>query len=175
VANKVRADPVMASRALVSAVALALCTLGAAATYAGDAASATDPGASRDFSAATLAKIIPGVTTAVEVQALLGRPMRQLVFGSGVPCPPKPSDPSQAAQRKDPNPDQAKGFNPYEKGVAVSAWDYRGKDASGDYVLRVEFDARYVTYLIAKIPHASAGVAEVPSPKVKSDKPEAPQ
>jgi hypothetical protein len=161
----------MTSRALVSAVALALCTLGAAASYAGDAASATDPGAARDFSAATLAKIVPGVTTAVEVQALLGRPMRQVVFGSGVPCPPKPSDPSQTAQSKAPNPDQVKVFNPYEKGAAVSAWDYRGKDSSGDYLLRVEFDARYVTYLIAKIPQPGTGIARVPDASVDAAKP----
>jgi hypothetical protein len=159
-----------------SAVTLALCALAAASASAGDAVPAANPQAAREFSAATLAKIHPGVTTAVEVQALLGKPIRQVVFGAGVPCPPKPSDPRQAAKGKDPNADQAKRFNPYEKGAPVSAWDYRGKDSAGDYVLRVEFDARYVTYLVAKIPHAGTGIAEVPGPpSVKSDKPEAAQ
>ena len=153
-----------APQARRTAVALALCTLGAATASAGDAASAADAQAAREFSAATLARIVPGVTTAVQVQALLGKPSRQLVFGAGVPCPPKPSDPSQAAQTKAPNADQAKRFNPYEKGAPVSAWDYRGKDSKGDYVLRVEFDARYVTYLVAKIPQAGTGIARVPGP-----------
>jgi endonuclease YncB( thermonuclease family) len=158
-----------------SALALALCALGAASAYGGDAASAADLQAAREFSAATLAKIVPGVTTAVEVQGLLGKPARQLVFGSGVPCPPKPSDPSQAAQSKAPNADQAKGFNPYEKGVAVSAWDYHAKDSTGDYLLRVEFDARYVTYLVAKIPRAGTGIARVPAASAESAKPATPQ
>jgi len=165
----------MASRALRSPVALALCALGAATACGADVAATADPGAARDFSVATLAKIHPGVTTAVEVQGLLGKPWRQLVFGAGVPCPPRPSDPSQAAKGKAPNADQAKAFNPYERGAAVSAWDYRGKDSAGDYVLRVEFDARYVTYLVAKIPHAGTGIAQVPGPSAKSDKPEASQ
>jgi len=164
-----------APKLLRCAVALALCALGAATASGGDPPSAADPQAARQFSAATLAKIVPGVTTAVQVQGLLGKPSRQLVFGAGVPCPPKPSDPSQAAQSKAPNADQAKRFNPYEKGAAVSAWDYRAKDSSGDYLLRVEFDARYVTYLVAKIPQAGTGIARVPGPSVETAKPATPQ
>jgi hypothetical protein len=164
-----------AQKALRSAVVLALCALGAAWASGEDAGSVADPQAAREFTAATLAKILPGVTTAVQVQSLLGKPWRQLVFGAGVPCPPKPSDPSQAAKRKADNPDQAKGYNPYEKGVAVSAWDYRGKDSSGGYVLRVEFDARYVTYLIAKIPQLGRGIARVPGASVEAAKPAPPQ
>jgi hypothetical protein len=37
---------------------------------------AVDPGAPRDFDAATLAKVVPGQTTKAEVEALLGQPWR---------------------------------------------------------------------------------------------------
>jgi hypothetical protein len=122
-----------------------------------------DTATPREFGRATIAKIVPGVTSAVEVQALLGKPWRQTVFGSGDECPPKPKA-DQAKPTAARNPDQAKKFNPYEPGTAVGAWDYRGRDSGGDYILRIEFDTRYITYLVARIPTAGAGVARVEAP-----------
>jgi hypothetical protein len=155
--------------ALSSAAAFAIGCFGAATGYAAGPPAQTMP-APRDLTAAAAA-IVPGVTSAVQVQALLGKPWRQIVFGSGAQCPPKPPHASDTTRSVARNPDQSKGFNPYEKGVAVSAWDYRGRDSSGDYVLRVEFDTRYITFMIAKIPQAGAGVASVASPSAASDKP----
>jgi hypothetical protein len=145
--------------ALSSAALFAIACFGAASGSVADppAPQAATPG---DLSVAA-ARIVPGVTSAVQVQALLGKPWRQIVFGSGEECPPKPFHASDTAPSVARNPDQPRGFNPYEKGVAVTAWDYRGRDVHGDYVLRVEFDTRYVTFMIAKIPQAGAGVASV--------------
>jgi hypothetical protein len=144
-------------------MAVGICWLGTTAVGWTDDGIPADTATPREFNHATIAKIVPGVTTAVEVQTLLGKPWRQTVFGSGAQCPPKPTgnqaDPSAAR-----NPDQAKKFNPYEPGAAVGAWDYRGRDSSGRYILRIEFDTRYITYLIAKIPTAGEGVAQVESP-----------
>jgi hypothetical protein len=131
----------------------------AAMCQAGDG-TPVDSTTAREFSPATLAKIVPGVTTAVEVQTLLGKPWRQTIFGSGDQCPRKPSG-DQAVPVAARNPDQAKKFNPYEAGAAVGAWDYRARDSSGSYLLRVEFDTRYVTYLVARIPNTGAGIAQV--------------
>jgi hypothetical protein len=160
----------LVARATLCATAFAICCLGAAAGHAADAPPQQAAAAPRDFGAAA-AKIIPGVTTAVQVQALLGKPWRQIVFGSGAQCPPKPFHASDTAQSVARNPDQAKGFNPYEKAAAVSAWDYRGRDSGGDYVLRVEFDTRYITFMIAKIPQAGVGVASVADSPAANDKP----
>jgi hypothetical protein len=159
----------MLARAVPYAAAFALCGLaGAAVSPAADPPqqAGAEP---RDYGA-DAARIVPGVTTAVQVQALLGKPWRQIVFGSGAECPPKAFHASDTAQSVARNPDQAKGFNPYEKKAAVSAWDYRGRDAHGSYVLRVEFDTSYVTFMIAKIPQAGAGVASVASAPGATDK-----
>ncbi len=54
--------------------AFALCWLTAPAAYS--ASVAADPGQARDFTAATLAKVIPGHSTKAQVEALLGQPWR---------------------------------------------------------------------------------------------------
>lgn len=71
----------------------------------------------------TLAKIIAGVTTETEVQALLGKPSYDMEFGSGALCPPKPS---------------AKSINE----PTVNSWNDRGRDAKGPFVVHIEFDHR---------------------------------
>jgi len=137
--------------------------ISATAVCSADEGAPSDADSPHEFRSTTLAKIVPGVTTAVEVQTLLGKPWRQTVFGSGDECPRKPTG-NQADPTVARNPDQAKKFNPYEPGAAVGAWDYRGRDSSGNYILRVEFDTRYITYLIAKIPTTGPGVAQVEAP-----------
>jgi hypothetical protein len=166
-----RAVAPMTAIKLVSAMALGTCCLGATTGYCGGGPPRPNPATPRDFAAATLAKIIPGVTTAVQVQALLGRPWHETVFGSGSECPPKPFNgkkPTDSAAR---NPDQPKAFDPYGKGPAVDAWDYRGRDSAGAYVIRIEFDTNYITYLVAKIRANGTGVATVEQPPATADKP----
>jgi outer membrane protein assembly factor BamE (lipoprotein component of BamABCDE complex) len=64
----------MTAKRLLPAMAFALCCFAASTGYcANDAA---DPGRARDFSAATLAKVVPGQTTQTEIEALLGKPWR---------------------------------------------------------------------------------------------------
>ncbi|HEX4152576.1 MAG TPA: hypothetical protein VHY75_10270 [Steroidobacteraceae bacterium] len=141
----------MAARTLVSAVIFGVCWFGAWTVCAAPP-SATDPATERNFSAETLAKIIPGVTTETEVQALLGKPSYAVDFGSGALCPPKPS---------------GKSINE----PTVNSWNYRGRDSDGPYVVHIEFDANYVTYLISKIPITGVGVARVAKPQATVDKP----
>ena len=64
----------MTAKRFLPAMALALCCFSASA---GNCVKATaDPGAARQFSAAILAKVIPGQTTQPQIQALLGKPWR---------------------------------------------------------------------------------------------------
>lgn len=127
-----------------SDVILAACCFATSAVCFG-----ADPSApNRDFSSATLAKIIPGVTTETDVQALLGK-SDDMQFGSGTLCPPKPSN---------------KSVEP-----TVDSWNYRGRDANGRFIVHIEFDANYVTYLVAKIPTNGVGVARRAQPQPSAD------
>jgi outer membrane protein assembly factor BamE (lipoprotein component of BamABCDE complex) len=56
------------------AMAFALCCLAGSSGYGANAT--VDPGQARDFSAAILAKVAPGLTTKTQVEALLGKPWR---------------------------------------------------------------------------------------------------
>jgi len=49
-----------------------------------------------------------------------------------------------------------------EEHPANDVWDYRGQDASGSYLLHIEFDPHDLVTLVAKMPHkAGFGVATV--------------
>jgi hypothetical protein len=49
-----------------------------------------------------------------------------------------------------------------EENPANDVWDYRGQNASGSYLVHIEFDPHNVVTLVAKIPHqAGFGVATV--------------
>ena len=64
----------MTAKWFLPAMAVAFCCF---AGPAGHCASDTaDPGTARQFSAAILAKVIPGQTTQPQIQALLGKPWR---------------------------------------------------------------------------------------------------
>jgi outer membrane protein assembly factor BamE (lipoprotein component of BamABCDE complex) len=84
----------------------------------------------RDFSDATLARIVPGRTTKAEVQALLGKPWRETEL------------------------DEEDVMYPGDPSVAV--WEYRGRGPKGPYRVHVEFDKRDATTLIARIPDKAA-------------------
>ena len=58
----------------LSVIGLALCCQAASTGYCAEAT--PDPGRVREFSAATLAKVIPGQTTKAQIEALLGLPWR---------------------------------------------------------------------------------------------------
>jgi outer membrane protein assembly factor BamE (lipoprotein component of BamABCDE complex) len=95
----------------------------------------------RDFSDATLSKVVPGRTTKAQVRALLGSgPWRMNRYDDETL--PYPGDPS------------------------VDIWEYRGRDSNGTYRVHIEFDANNITTLIAKIPDktgiATARVAKPP-------------
>jgi len=93
----------------------------------------------RDFSDATLAKIVPGSTAKPEVESMLGRPWRETVLDEE--DIPYPGDPS------------------------VEVWEYRGRDSQGAYRVHIEFDRNNVTTLIAKIPNnAFRSMARVANP-----------
>jgi len=95
------------------------------------AQAAAQPAEARDFSNATLARVVPGRTTKAQVQTLLGKPWRDMLHGD-------------------------------EEHPANDVWDYRGQDASGGYLVHIEFDPHDVVTLVAKIPHkAGFGVATV--------------
>ena len=95
------------------------------------AQAASQPAEVRDFSNATLARVVPGRTTKAQVQRLLGKPWRDMLHGD-------------------------------EENPANDVWDYRGQDASGSYLVHIEFDPHDVVRLVAKIPHkAGFGVATV--------------
>lgn len=64
----------MTARWVLSAIGLALCWQATSAGYCAEATA--DPGRDREFSAATLAKVIPGQTTKTQIEALLGLPWR---------------------------------------------------------------------------------------------------
>jgi outer membrane protein assembly factor BamE (lipoprotein component of BamABCDE complex) len=64
----------MTDKWALPAMAFALCCFAAPTGYcANDTA---DPGRAREFSAATLAKVIPGQTTKAQIEVLLGKPWR---------------------------------------------------------------------------------------------------
>jgi outer membrane protein assembly factor BamE (lipoprotein component of BamABCDE complex) len=77
-----------------------------------------------------LAKVMPGMSTKVQVQALLGTPWRIVQFNDCGHAMP---------------------------GQADETWDYRGKDAKGTYRIHIEFDDNNVASLVAKIPDQVAG------------------
>ena len=81
-----------------------------------------DLGAPREFSAKTLAAVVPGRTTRKQVEALLGEPWRTVA----------------------PDAD--------EKDSVPESWEYRGRDAGGIYRVHIEFDDRGTTSLIVKVP-----------------------
>ena len=101
----------------------------------------------RDFSDATLSKVVPGQTTKAQVKVLLGSgPWRMNSYTDETL--PYPGDPS------------------------VDIWEYRGRDSSGTYRVHIEFDTNNVTTLIAKIPDKTGtAVARVAKPKPQPDKP----
>jgi hypothetical protein len=95
------------------------------------AQSAAQPAQIRDFSDATLARVMPGRSTKAQVRTLLGEPWRDIDHGD-------------------------------EENPANDVWDYRGQDASGSYLVHIEFDPHNVVRLVAKIPHkAGFGVATI--------------
>jgi outer membrane protein assembly factor BamE (lipoprotein component of BamABCDE complex) len=64
----------MTAKWFLPAVVFALCCFGASTGYcANDTA---DPGRARNFSAITLANVVPGQTTKTQIEALLGKPWR---------------------------------------------------------------------------------------------------
>jgi len=73
------------------------------------AQAAAQPAEVRDFSNATLARVVPGRATKAQVRALLGKPWRDMHHGD-------------------------------EENPANDVWDYRGQDASGSYLVHIEFD-----------------------------------
>ena len=64
----------MTAKWLLWAVASALCCLAASTGFC--ASDTPNPGIAREFSDATLAKVVPGQTTKAQVEALLGMPWR---------------------------------------------------------------------------------------------------
>jgi len=67
----------MTVKPFLPAVVLALYCFAAPAGYCGG--DAADPGAVREFGAATLAEVDPGHTTKAQIEALLGQPWRTIV------------------------------------------------------------------------------------------------
>jgi hypothetical protein len=67
----------MTLKPFLPAVGFALYCFAAPAGYCGG--DAADPGAVREFGAATLAEVDPGRTTKAQVEALLGQPWRTIV------------------------------------------------------------------------------------------------
>ena len=64
----------MTAKWSLPAMAFALSCFVASTGYC--ASDTADPGQARDFSATTLAKVIPGETTKTQIEALLGKPWR---------------------------------------------------------------------------------------------------
>jgi hypothetical protein len=99
----------------------------------------TELGASQEFSAKTLASIVPGHTTEKQVEALLGEPWR-----------------TDAGDEDEDIPE---------------SWDYRGKDATGIYLVHIEFDNRGTTTKIVKVPEkaraATPTLAKAPAGPAK--------
>jgi hypothetical protein len=83
------------------------------------APTSTELGVQQEFSAKTLASVVPGHTTEKQVEALLGEPWR-----------------TDAGDEDEDIPE---------------SWDYRGKDASGIYLVHIEFDNRGTTTKIVKV------------------------
>ncbi len=140
----------MSAGGVAAAVVLAACCLAASTGQCDEDAAAQGSATARDFGPATLSKIIPGVTTETEVQALLGK-SQDMQFGSGALCPPKAAD--RSVQQ------------------TVDSWNYRGRDADGAYIVHIEFDANYVTYLITRIPINGVGVARLAKPQPTAEQP----
>ena len=67
----------MTLKLFLPVVAFALYCLAAPTGYCGG--DAADPGAVREFGAATLAEVDPGHTTKAQIEALLGQPWRTIV------------------------------------------------------------------------------------------------
>ena len=64
----------MIGRWFMGAAMFALCCVAGSAGFGAN--TSADPGRARDFSTATLAKVIPGKTTEAQIEALLGKPWR---------------------------------------------------------------------------------------------------
>jgi hypothetical protein len=96
-------------------------------------------GAVQEFSAQTLAALVPGHTTKKQVEALLGQPWRS----------------DEGDEDED----------------IPESWDYRGKDASGIYLVHIVFDKRGTATLIVKVPDKThtvlPAVAKAPSGPAK--------
>lgn len=99
----------------------------------------TELGVAQEFSAKTLASVVPGHTTEKQVAALLGQPWR-----------------TDAGDEDEDIPE---------------SWDYRGKDASGIYLVHIEFDNRGTTTKIVKVPQkahaATPTIAKTPGGPAK--------
>jgi hypothetical protein len=93
------------------------------------APTSTELGVQQEFSAKTLASVVPGHTTEKQVAALLGEPWR-----------------TDAGDEDEDIPE---------------SWDYRGKDASGVYLVHIEFDNRGTTTKIVKV--LEKGHAAIPT------------
>jgi outer membrane protein assembly factor BamE (lipoprotein component of BamABCDE complex) len=91
-------------------------------TYCAIGAARAEQGAS---SAPAAAHVIPGKSTKADIQSMLGAPWRVVMF----------NDCGEAMD------DQAD-----------ETWEYRGKDAGGNYRIHVEFDDHGVVHLFAKVP-----------------------
>jgi len=115
----------MRTRSLISAPRAALLSLAALALLGAAKAETMDP-----ISSQAIARIIPGHTTKVELQSLLGVPWRVVQF----------NDCGEAMD------DQAD-----------ETWEYRGGRTNGAYRVHVEFDDHGIVHLIAKIPDNSPG------------------
>ncbi len=92
----------------------------------------TELGVSQEFSAKTLASVVPGHTTEKQVEALLGAPWR-----------------TDAGDEDEDIPE---------------SWDYRGKDASGIYLVHIEFDNRGTTTKIVKVPEKARAATSAKAP-----------
>ena len=115
----------------VCCAALSLSFLGASTARCADGwATAIPPPHADTISTATLARVVPGISTKAEVKSLLGEPWRIVQFNDcGMSMP----------------------------GQADESWDYRGRNAKGTYRVHIEFDDSDVARLVAKIPDHVAG------------------
>jgi outer membrane protein assembly factor BamE (lipoprotein component of BamABCDE complex) len=93
--------------------------------------------ASRDLNMETLAKINVGVSTAAQVEQLLGTPWRTTNYG-------------------DCNPVDYQEF-----------WEYVGRDATGLFRIHIEFDEDHIARIVARIPKTGAirVLAAAPKPE----------
>jgi len=96
-------------------------------------------GYDRDYSDASLAKVLPGKTTQAEVEKLLGRPWRTTNFAKIGEGDPK---------------------------TEPEVWEWRGQDSrNGPYRVHIEFDQRGIVTNVGKIGEsAGTGPARVAAP-----------